>query len=319
MPRIIHSVDEYSAAAAKSCVDHGFAVYCRVAVSEWRRVVDQHSAGVRVLPEPYDFDDAWNQDLTVKISSEKFEEVSWSELWCPLPDPSVAVWGYALTYPSHQKEVRIEDACLFQKSCQAVGANTDICFRPHLDYELEIGILLQETKLNRFGYLLANDWTDRGIQVSTFDADNMAPGFTAAKSFKGALQVGYLMIVGNGSIWDELEAELRINGALRQHLTAKDCLLRPGQIHNEIFKGADCREWALVLTGTTDGVQFQSPSKWQKISLMVTSGFSKKRAADQWLAKLDFLQSGDRVELSSPMLGHTSATVVQGSVPHECA
>ncbi|MEN8128463.1 MAG: fumarylacetoacetate hydrolase family protein [Planctomycetota bacterium] len=305
--------DVVESPVSDSVVGPDFAVFCQVAKDQWRRVINHNDKGVNVLPQAITFEDAWNHDLTVPIATlpENHEAIQWSNLRCPLPDPHVDTWGYAMTYPSHQKEVRLEDVFHFRKFGPAVGANSNILFRPHLDYESEIGILMQRGNSHRFGYILVNDWTDRGIQVRTYDAGNMAPGFTAAKSFKDALHVGYLLVVGNAAVWEKLEIELRINGEKRQHLIARDCFIRPGQVFTKIFNEKDAGEWAFVATGTTGGVQFQSPTIWQKIGLMMTSGFSKKEAIDRWLAQLSFLQPGDRIEFYSTMLGHSRATVVR--------
>lgn len=292
-----------------------FAVFCRVAKDEWRRVINHNEAGVNVRPHPLTFEEVWNHDLAASIAtpSENLETIQWTNLQSPLPDPHVEAWGYAMTYPSHREEARLEDSFHFRKFGPAVNANSNIVFRPHLDYEAEIGILMQRGNSHRFGYILVNDWTDRGIQVRTYDADNMAPGFTAAKSFKDALHVGSLLVVGKAVVWERLDIELRVNGERRQHLIARDCLIRPDQVFTEIFKKKDAGEWAFVATGTTSGVQFQLPTIWQRIGLMVTSGFSKKRATERWLAQLSFLRPGDRIEFYSAMLGRSTATVIRGS------
>ncbi|MEN8191027.1 MAG: fumarylacetoacetate hydrolase family protein, partial [Thermodesulfobacteriota bacterium] len=237
------------------------------------------------------------------------EEISWSELTNPLPDPQVAVWGYAMTYPAHRDEVKLDDSFCFRKFSSAVSGNSDIIFRPYLDYEAEVGLLMERNRSDRFGYLLANDLTDRAIQARTFNPENMGPGFTKAKSFEGALHVGLLLVISSGELWEELEIELSLNGERRQHLIASNSFVRPGRIHDDIFNEETGR-WALAVTGTTDGVQFQRPTIWQKVSLIVASGFSKEKATERWLEQLTFLKPGDKVEFESTILGRTSATVI---------
>ena len=289
-----------------------YAVFCKIAEKDWRKVINQSDEGVKILPQSFSFQEIWDYDLSIETEhkDENTAFIQWVDLQNPLPDLKPDTWGYAMTYPSHQDEVQLSDSFYFRKNGSSVSASTPTIYRPHLDYEAEIGLLLQRGNSSRFGYILVNDWTDRGIQVATHDADNMAPGFTKAKSFKDALHVGSLIIIGNEAVWDKLEVDLRVNGELRQELIAKHCLMRPAQVASEIFKETDTGEWAFVATGTTEGIQFEVPSFMQKIALFVRSGFSKKRAGEKWLEQLSFLQPGDTIEFDSKILGKNITTVI---------
>ena len=289
-----------------------FAVFCRIGPGTWQQVISQNDEGVSLLPQSYTFKEVWNFDFTA-VTEHNRKNISlahWNDIQNPLSELHFDTWGYAMTYPGHQEEVQLQDSFYFRKNGTAVSANTPIAYRPNLDYEAEIGLLLHKSNPDRFGYLLVNDWTDRGIQVATHDADNMAPGFTEAKSFEESLHVGSLLIIGNEAVWDRLEVILKVNGEIRQRLIAKQCLMRPSQVATEIFKETGTDEWALVATGTTDGIQFKAPSFIQKITLIISSGFSKKRAEDKWLKQLSFLQPGDTIEFDSEMLGKNTATVI---------
>ncbi|MEN8199326.1 MAG: fumarylacetoacetate hydrolase family protein [Thermodesulfobacteriota bacterium] len=298
--------------AVDSVAESDYGVFCRIARGEWRRVISQQTDGVTVLAQSFSFNEVWNYKPKPPLSHppESLVTLPWEKLLTPLPDPHVDTWGYAMSYPSHQEEVRLEDSFHFRKFGSVVSANDDIPFRPYLDYEAEIAILMQRGDRKRFAYVMTNDLTDRGIQVRTYDADNMASGFSKAKSFVGALQAGSLLVIGNAQVWKMLEVELRLNGEMRQHLIATECLLEPGRIHDEIFSEEKAGTWVLASTGTTGGVQFSTPTIWQKIALIVASGFSRTRAADRWLEQLTFLQPGDRIDFYSAQLGRSSATVV---------
>lgn len=289
-----------------------FGVFCRVAKDEWHQVLDHGTEGVRVLPKALSFKEVWAHASGAPATAPGGEQeiVPWFDLRSALPDPLVDVWGYAMTYPSHRKEAKLEDSFVFRKYGHALSVNGDVVFRPYLDYEAEVGLLMERGNSERFGYLLVNDMTDRGVQARNFDPENMGPGFSRAKSFPGALQVGSLLVIGSAELWEQLEVNLLVNGEERQHLIARECLLRPGQIHEEIFSHEKSGQWALAATGTTGGVQFYTPSLWQKIGLIVLSGFSKEKATERWLHSLTFLQPGDTIEFRSAILGRSLATVI---------
>ncbi len=238
----------------------------------------------------------------------------WNELLLPLPDTDIPCLGYALTYPSHQKEVSLDDSVTFPKHSVPQSTQQDIVYRDHLDYEAEIGVLLHRNDPDRFGYLIVNDLTDRGIQVRTFDSANMAPGFTLAKSFEGALRIGPLLAIGNAAAWKTLAVDLYLNGERRQQVRAGECLLQPEALvehHQEVHGGTP---WLLVTTGTSEGVLFDVPNLWEKIEYFLKAGFSMEEAQEDWLAHLHFLQPGDKLTLTSPTLGRASAQVVTGEI-----
>jgi 2-keto-4-pentenoate hydratase/2-oxohepta-3-ene-1,7-dioic acid hydratase in catechol pathway len=216
-----------------------------------------------------------------------------------------------MTYPGHRKEVRMEDSFLFRKDGPAVRTTSSIRSRPTLDYEAEVGILMKRGAPGRYGYVMVNDLTDRGIQVRTYDKVGPGPGFSLAKSFDGSLRVGPLLAVGNAEAWETLEAVLEVNGEPRQHLHARECVLRPGFLHGELCEDGGAAAWVFVSMGTPEGTAFHSPTLWEKIGLFIRSGFSVDEAEDDWLARLTFLQPGDIVKLYSSTLGSSTAVVIE--------
>jgi 2-keto-4-pentenoate hydratase/2-oxohepta-3-ene-1,7-dioic acid hydratase in catechol pathway len=258
------------------------------------------------------FANAWNSPPRISglNATETLMRKTWPELLAPLPEFQGPSRAYAMTYRVHQEEVRQKKIFSFEKRTQAESAWLPIQHRQTLDYEAEIALLLHRSEPERFGFLLANDLTDRAAQVRNFDRDNPAPGFSAAKSFPGALRVGPLLAIGGPKLWPELEVELRVNGELRQHVKARNCLLAPHEFHKQAFMSGDANEWALVLAGTTGGTIFRSPNPAEKMLLFVMSALSTRRAREAWLRRFQFLAVGDRLEMTSKILGTSHATIV---------
>ena len=173
-----------------------------------------------------------------------------------------------------------------------------------------MGLLLHRNEPERFGFLFANDLTDREAQVHSYDRRSPAAGFSAAKSFPGALRVGPLLVIAGQNLWPELEVRLEVNGNLRQHVKARECLLTPREFHQQLFASSNAGDRALVLTGTTGGTIFQSPTQSQRLRLLAWSGFSLMRARKQWLRGFQFLRIGDRLDMKSEILGTSHATIV---------
>lgn len=288
-------------------------VFCRVGDNDWRRVIDQDDAGVQITGQALSFAQVWQAGLpSDPMPPGPVQRRDWNELLLPLPDTDIPCLGYALTYPSHQKEVSLDDSITFPKQAVPQSTQQDIVYRDHLDYEAEIGVLLHRNDPDRFGYLIINDLTDRGIQVRTFDSANMAPGFTLAKSFEGSLRVGPLLAIGNAAAWKTLAVDLYLNGERRQQVRAAECLLQPKALVEHHQAANDGTPWLLVSTGTSEGVLFDVPNLWEKIEYFLLAGFSMEEAQEDWLAHLRFLQPGDKLTLTSPTLGRTSAQVVTG-------
>jgi hypothetical protein len=88
------------------------------------------------------------------------------------------------------------------------------------------------------------------------------------------LRIGPLLAISSADVWPELEVRLTVNGELRQHLLARDCLMTPREFYREVFSSAAADDWMLVLTGTTGGTIFQSPTPQQRLELLVRNGFS---------------------------------------------
>lgn len=232
----------------------------------------------------------------------------------PLPNPDIPVWAYGMTYPEHGEETVDLSILRFVKQAQAhlMGPGS-LFWQRYLDYEAEIGLLLYRHTPNRFGFLILNDFTDRGVQVHSFDPADPGPGFARAKSFPGALQVGPWIAIGQESDWDGLRVELSVNKQSRQRVNAIDCLLSPRLIHPELFADIHGSDWILVATGTPQGTCFRNPSGWEKGRLFLQSALSMSGAKERWLSELKFLNPGDEILMTSPQLGVAKMTIAPHS------
>ena len=274
-------------------------------------MIRHEATGLDVEQQTTTFENAWNATLGTDRDENVFlKRKNWEELLVPLPGFERSSWAYAMTYRDHQKEVRQEKIFFFEKSGLAEGAWLPIRHRAMLDYEAEIALLLHRQEPDRFGFLFANDLTDRAVQLRTFNRRNPAPGFTEAKSFPGALRVGPLLVIGSHELWPKLEVELWMNGGFCQRVNARECLLTPRDFHRQIFARDVAKEWALVASGTTGGTIFRSPGSREKLWLLIKNGFSIRRAREDWLRRFHFLEVGDRLEMKSEVLGTSYATIV---------
>ena len=284
--------------------------YCCLAAAQWYRVLAQSEAGVSVDPRLLVGAQVWEGVADGMPADLEPRFISWEELDVPLPHRGARCWGYALTYPEHRRETLDSAHFRFLKQGTVESNAAPIPFREYLDYELEIGILMHRDTPNRFGYFLANDLTDRGLQVANYNALNLAPGFTIAKDFPGSLRAGPLLLLGDASLWPQLTATLSLNGVERQNLRAVDCHIHPRQLHEELFRDHEGDPWLLAATGTTAGTLFRTPRVYEKIRAMVAGGLSVKRARQRWLHRLRYLARGDQLIIRSPLLGRSETRVV---------
>ncbi len=284
-------------------------IYCRTGDDEWRSVVAQDEHGVTVAGTKQTFAEVWSNSAQAQPDATDTQSIPWNDLCVPLPDPNVTCWAYALTYHEHRREARLDTSFKFPKGGPALAISHPVKYRANLDYEAELGLLMRRADTNRFGYILVNDLTDRGIQVREYDEKNPVPSFSHSKTFEESLRVGPLLAVGDAAAWQALDVTLAVNGEQRQHVAARDCVYDPQRFHGEVFSDANGPEWSLVASGTGGGVIFRQPSFAGKLWLFVSSGFSVNGAKEKLLRKLDFLKPGDRITMQASTLGQSSAIV----------
>ncbi len=260
----------------------------------------------------------------LKVSPELSEQDSartldFQSLTPPFSDLQIKSLGLGLTYSDHAKDVSLQGAVLFEKNSVPTRIQDPIVFRNSLDYEAEVALLMHRQEPELFGFLLHNDLSDRMIQIQEFDEKNMAPGFGRAKSFPGSNAFGPIVLIGDESVWDQIEVKLIVKGQLRQTVRPAQNILRPMQIHKLVFTASALVspeiQWVLIGTGTPSGTIFRSPNTWEKIKLIFSSAFDFSRAKQAWVKSFDFLKPGDKLEFVSEQLGKFHTEVVQ-SDPH---
>ncbi|MBN3041043.1 MAG: fumarylacetoacetate hydrolase family protein [Candidatus Omnitrophica bacterium] len=283
-------------------------IYCRLEDKSWYKVCEYDREKVLVFNQPFTFEQIW-QNPKQEPKNRDMVERFWKELLIPLPAVYPTCWGYALTYPLHRKEIKLNKWFSFGKISSAIEISTQIIHRPCLDFEAEIGIFTHRHTPGKFAFIMINDLTDREIQLKTYNPRDPMPSFLKAKSFEGSLGVGPLIMIAAQEAWNELKIDLILNKKVRQNVYAKNCLLNPEQFHEDVFLKDLSSEWALIATGTGGGVLFRSPNMFEKLFFFTKSGFSTERTKNQWLKKLSFLKPGDKIEFSSNLLGYSSTSV----------
>lgn len=287
-------------------------VFARLDDGQWHVVLRQSAEGCEVAVQGVDFESIWAGEAG-PATTPATRHVAWSELKMPLPREDIPCWAYALTYPDHRREAQLSRSFRFPKGGPAAPYDGVMAYREHLDYEGEILLLLNARFPDRFGFLMGNDWTDRGIQVREFDLDNQVDVFAKAKHFSGSLRVGPLLAIGDADAWSGLGLEVYRNGRLRQSVQAVHCAIDPEYIREDLSGELATHDLALAMTGTAGGTIFRTPSSWQRLGLWFGNGFSVARGKEAWLRRLDFLRSGDEVVMRSPILGE--ARMVIGDHP----
>lgn len=159
-----------------------------------------------------------------------------------------------------------------------------------LDYEAEVAIVLASALRDAspdaaehsiWGVTLLNDWSIRD------DLGRMTPlSFNLAKNFDGAASMGPCIVVGDVAL-DDIEVELRVNGALRQSFNTRDMVFSFGECLAHLTRDFTFSPGDVLAGGTGVGTALDA----------------SERRADGELAPDLFLRPGDEVELFSPQIG----------------
>ena len=196
-----------------------------------------------------------------------------------------------------------------------------------LDYEVELGfVLLEEVTAEqlaepgyapKLGYFIANDLSSRSFQILGHHQENRYDFWGGAKSFPGFTPLGSLMWVpmtqqSNSVLCTTLTTT--VDDEVRQHHSTADLIYTPKQMLGFIakaFPDAPLARGDMVLTGTPPGVALVVP-RW-RVRFAELAGFSRMKALasviDTYENDSRFLQPGDRVTVSSPLLGEVSVVI----------
>ena len=198
-----------------------------------------------------------------------------------------------------------------------------------LDYEVELGfVLLEDVTAEqlaepryapKLGYFIANDFTSRLFQVLGRHQEDRYDYWGAAKSFPGFTLLGESMWVPltqppNSVLCTTLVT--RVNDEIRQNQSTANLIYTPKQMLGfilEAFPEVPLAKGDMVLTGTPPGVALVVP-RW-RVRLAELLRISRTnvlaRVIDTYQDDPRFLQTGDRVTVSSPLLGASSATIAE--------
>ena len=198
-----------------------------------------------------------------------------------------------------------------------------------LDYEVELGfVLLDDVTIEQLadpgfapqlGYFIANDLTSRSFQVLGRGQPNKFEYWGAAKSFPGFTVVGKEMWVPVVQAPDSIPCvtiTTTVGGEIRQQQSTADMIYAPKQMLrfvSEAFPDAPLQQGDMVFTGTPPGVAFAVP-RW-RLRIAELAGFGRMKSlgvvTDSHRDDPRFLQPGDRVTVSSPLLGTSTVLIAE--------
>lgn len=253
-------------------------------------------------------------------------------------------------YPAHADESGVEEGpFLFPKTVVPTGPRATVSAGDRLlDYEVELcWTPLQQARRNErvehWGLLLCNDYTDRASLLRHIDPDDVVSGkgFTTGKSFEGALPVGDLFVIPRDAraFAAGIELNLYRNGELRQQSPVQRAVWDIDAILRETWARADVR-WedrgkqvslfampgvlptrTLIVSGTPDGTIFAGITLAQKLRGVwrwITSGFDGtlpgnviETYIDDARASGDYLRAGETVLIRSERLGSIENRIVR--------
>ena len=198
-----------------------------------------------------------------------------------------------------------------------------------LDYEVELGfVLLEDVTAEQLaepdfapmlGYFIANDLTSRSFQVLGRHRENQYDYWGAAKSFSGFTVTGKQAWVPvtqkpNSVLCTTLVTT--VNDELRQSQSTTNLIYTPKQMLGfilEAFPDAPLARGDMVLTGTPPGVAMVVPRWRGRLAdlLRISRTNLLAMVIDTYQDDPRFLQAGDRVTVSSPLLGTAPVIIAE--------
>lgn len=217
----------------------------------------------------------------------KPDVLSWEQLREPVLGRHTHI-AAGTNYRAHAEEVGLDGTpFLFPKIVKPTSWNASVLSAARLDHEVELcAIPLNDYQIDdelKLAYVLCTDFTDRWQLVRHLDrALPMGlTGFIEGKSQESYLPTGpFLLIPNTDTLINEIELNLYVNRAQRQHARADQMVWPVKQILNESLKlcqsdfkteedtlhlTENCQSitsGTLVLTGTPEGVMFNLYTLW---------------------------------------------------------
>lgn len=292
--------------------------------------------------------------LLVACGSRPIERVAHSCLdpndgsFSALPEPTTVV-AAGLTYATHLDETgqaRAEAPPIFAKhfsrttrtvavptaqaqrdamnalepGLAAAVQDRDVTIRPLVDYEVELGLVVRRAYrpggVPELGFFVANDLSERALQVLGEGQGNRMAYWTASKSFDGFLPT-------SGRMWQPREPArdalpcvrltTHVNGELRQDQRTDDLAYTVTELLDAAAasRGGSLPAGAWVLTGTPGGVALSAP--WWKVAAANLLGLDRFSRLSAVLGGDGFLAVGDEVRAAGGWLGDVRIELVDAS------
>jgi 2-keto-4-pentenoate hydratase/2-oxohepta-3-ene-1,7-dioic acid hydratase in catechol pathway len=218
-------------------------------------------------------------------------------------------------FASHAKDAGMNPQTVpltfFRKASGSISGPCDDVVRPAhvrlLDYEVEIGLVIgrelpvgtqvSDDNLADYvaGLVVTNDISARDVQLPQTQ-------FYEAKSYPTFTPVGPTLVLLEADElkrFTDLRLRLRVNGELRQDMTAVDMLYRPVDALQALTRFQRLDPGDLVLTGTPVGTALSAPPKPVEVLAALLPAATKWRLFFMAQAKnRNYLQDGDRIEAS---------------------
>ncbi len=218
-------------------------------------------------------------------------------------------------FASHAKDAGMDPGTVpltfFRKSSGSISGPYDDVVKPghvrFLDYEAEIGLVvgratpvgtvITEENISEYiaGLVVTNDISARDLQLPKTQ-------FYESKSYPTFTPVGPALVLLDADElkrFTDLRLRLRVNGELRQDMTAADMIYRPVEALRALTRFQRLDPGDLLLTGTPVGTALSAPPKPVEVIAALLPAATKWRLFFKRQARNPrYLKDGDVVETS---------------------
>lgn len=190
----------------------------------------------------------------------------------------------------------------FMKDARCLSTDGDEVRYPartsHMDYEAEVAVVIGQQgrdigagdfRSYIWGYAVSNDWSVR-------DNVSFGPDFQYSKNFDTAAGLGPWIVVDEDIDPQDIPIECRVNGELRQSGSTSSMVHDFAALGAFLSRDITLYPGDMILSGTPKGTAVDS---------------SKRLDDGSFPDDSRFIKPGDVVEVSSPLLGSLTNTVVR--------
>ena len=248
----------------------------------------------------------WRNAQAAPISLDTLEILS------PVTTPC-RIFCQGANYRQHMIESGLDPAAktynmFFTKSDASVAPAIGTLRRPPhvslLDYEIELALVFRRAiqspvSVTRetlqhyvFAAVIGNDISARDVQLPQMQ-------FFKGKSYRGFCPLGPWLTVlqpGDFALLDNLDLQLRVNGAVRQNDTTANLVFKPWETISELSTFANVAPGDVLLTGTPSGCALQAPPPMVRriLQLLPERKFWELFVSSQ-RRRPEYLKPGDRM------------------------